>query len=170
MALLLCLALLWVGLALAQSGESLAPFTNTDVPLYGTPTPINKPTAGPSAKVAPNGTMTMVFRPQFTVPATADEGATLIANIYDPAAIDAQTVCPGYTGLNFKRTVNGLTATLTLAGAHCNVYGNDVDSLNLTVEYQSDSRLAVNIKSTYLDASNWSQQPGRCRPRLVLEQ
>jgi hypothetical protein len=40
---------------------------------------------------------------------------------------------------------DGLTAVLTLAGKPCNVYGNDVDVLNLRVEYQSENRLAVQI-------------------------
>jgi alpha-glucosidase len=103
-----------------------------------------------------NGTPTS-FRPVFTIPASADVGADVIANIEDPQAVNAQDVCPGYKASQLKETDRGLSAVLSLAGAPCNVYGNDIDSLLLKVEYQSDSRLAVNIRPTYLDASNTSQ-------------
>lgn len=54
------------------------------------------------------------------------------------------------------RTPYGLTALLSLAGDACNVYGTDVDALNLTVEYQSGDRLHVEITPTYIDSSNSS--------------
>ena len=114
------------------------------------------PSAG-SATIAPSGTATTAFRPIFTVPGAADTGATLLPNIYDPNATDAQTACPGYTVSNVARTQFGLTAILTLAGPACNVYGTDIKALNLTVEYQSADRLSVNIVPAYLDASNTSQ-------------
>lgn len=113
------------------------------------------PTAG-SATIAPSGTATTTFRPIFTVPAAAGLGAALLPNINDPNAVDAQTVCPGYVGSNVLRTPYGLTATLTLAGPACNVYGTDVETLNLTVEYQSADRLSVNIVPAFVDASNSS--------------
>ena len=148
--------LLWGSNESAQgSGETEAPVPTFLASILGTPASKDMSTVGPSATVVLSGTTT-VFRPQFTVPASADEGAVLIANIFDPTAADAQTVCPGYKGSKVKRTVNGLTATLTLAGAPCNAYGNDIESLNLTVEYQANDRLAVNIKPTYLDSSNSS--------------
>ena len=128
-------------------GVDPAPFTTTAQELS---------TAGPSITVAPSGTNTRVFEPRFTVPAEADVGAVLIPNVADPQAVDVQSVCPGYKGSNVVRTQNGLTATLTLAGEACNVYGNDVDVLNLTVEYQAKDRLWVNIIPAYLDASNTS--------------
>jgi alpha-glucosidase len=103
-----------------------------------------------------NGTPTS-FRPVFTIPASADQGVDVIPNIEDPQAVDAQTVCPGYKASQLKQTDRGLTAVLSLAGKPCNVYGNDIESLQLKVEYQSDSRLAVNIIPTYLDSSNSSQ-------------
>lgn len=99
---------------------------------------------------------TSSFRPIFTVPAEADASAPLLPNIYDSEAVDAQTVCPGYTASNVQRTPYGMTAQLSLAGAACNVYGTDVDFLNLTVEYQSYDRLHVEITPTYLDATNSS--------------
>lgn len=45
--------------------------------------------------------------------------------------------CPGYTASNVVQTDAGLTASLTLAGAGCNVYGYDLPDLTLLVEYQT---------------------------------
>ena len=109
--------------------------------------------AGPTADVS--GTPTS-FRKIFTVPSAADVGATLIPNVQDPQAVDAQTVCPGYKALNVLCNDLGFTATLKLAGKGCNVYGNDIEILNLTVEYQSAQRLAVRITPAVIDASNQS--------------
>ena len=97
-----------------------------------------------------------VYRPIFTVPASADFGAMVIPNTEDPQAKDAQDVCPGYTASSVTRNPLGLTATLTLAGAACNVYGNDIVTLNLTVQYQSADRLAIRITPAIVDASNSS--------------
>jgi alpha-glucosidase len=93
---------------------------------------------------------------QFTIPGNADAGAHLIANIDDPEAVDAQSVCPGYKASNVKESSRGLTATLKLAGKPCNVYGTDVDSLDLSIEYLADDRLNVQLVPTYLDSSNSS--------------
>ncbi|KAL8828655.1 MAG: hypothetical protein Q9170_006504, partial [Blastenia crenularia] len=97
------------------------------------------------------------FRPIFTVPTEADLGAPLLPNINDPNATDAQTACPGYNATNVKRTAYGLTATLILAGPSCNVYGTDIESLNLTIEYQSADRLCVQVVPTYIGPLNSSQ-------------
>ena len=101
-------------------------------------------------------TQTESFRPLFTIPTDVDNGAMLIPNINDPEAVDAQSVCPGYKGSDVVRTDSGLTARLTLAGKACNVYGNDVETLSLTVEYQSADRLSVNIHPTNIDSKNSS--------------
>ena len=122
----------------------------------GTQAKTTLPTAG-TATVARSGTQTSTFRPIFTVPAAADVGAVLLPNIKDPQAVNAQTVCPGYKGSNVRRTSNGLTATLKLAGPACNVYGTDVEQLKLTVEYQSSDRLSVNILPAHLDAKTSKQ-------------
>ena len=90
------------------------------------------------------------FRPVFTIPASADVGADVLPNIQDPQAVNAQDVCPGYKASELKETDGGISAVLTLAGAPCNVYGNDVDVLNLKVEYQSNNRLAVSIEPVYI--------------------
>lgn len=103
-----------------------------------------------------NGVATS-YRPIFTVPTEADNGVSLIANLKDPEAVDAQSVCPGYKGSDVIRTASGLTATLKLAGKACDVYGTDVETLNLTVEYQSADRLAIKISPAFLDSSNASR-------------
>ena len=109
------------------------------------------PEASPSAKL--NTDLASPSR----VPSAIDFGANLIPNIQDPQGKDAQEVCPGYIASNVARNSLGLTATLTLAGEACNVYGNDISSLNLTVQYQSVDRLAVRITPTIIDLSNSSQ-------------
>ena len=45
--------------------------------------------------------------------------------------------CPGYKASNVKTTSSGLTADLSLAGRACNVYGDDLTSLKLSVVYES---------------------------------
>ncbi|KAL6713826.1 hypothetical protein ACLMJK_008320 [Lecanora helva] len=112
------------------------------------------PTAAPSS-VDINGTPTS-FREIFTVPSAADFGANLIPNIEDPQAQNAQDVCPGYKATEVERNSLGLTATLTLAGQACSAYGNDIDTLSLTVQYQSADRLAVRITPAVIDSSNSS--------------
>lgn len=93
----------------------------------------------------------------FTVPSDAQNGASILPNIKDPEAVDAQSVCPGYSASNVVRTFSGLTATLKLAGTACNLYGTDIETLNLTVEYQSADRLAVKISPAVIGSSNASQ-------------
>jgi alpha-glucosidase len=108
---------------------------------------------------------------QFTVPAAADVGAQLIANIDDPSAVNAQTVCPGYTASDVHNTRYGFAATLKLAGQACNAYGTDVESLNITVEYQSEDRLNIQIVPTHVDASNasWYILPENLVPKPGVE-
>ncbi|KAL2812415.1 glycosyl hydrolases family 31-domain-containing protein [Aspergillus granulosus] len=95
--------------------------------------------------------------PQYTLSASVNEAPPVVPNIRDPLAVDAQTVCPGYVASNVKQTASGLTASLSLAGNACNVYGTDIDSLNLTVEYQTTDRLYVGIIPTYIGAGNETQ-------------
>lgn len=106
---------------------------------------------------------------QFTVPASADVGQTLLPNINDPEAVDAQTVCPGYTASNVQTSDTGLTADLNLAGAGCRVYGNDVENLTLTVEYQDTGRLNVEIQPRYTGPENqtWFLLPEEIVPKAA---
>jgi alpha-glucosidase len=93
---------------------------------------------------------------QFTVPSSADDGVTLLANIDDPSAPNAQLLCPGYRASSLKTSSTGLTAHLSLAGSACNVYGTDIHDLDLTVEYQTNSRLHINIRPSHITSHNQS--------------
>ncbi|PVI03222.1 glycoside hydrolase family 31 protein [Periconia macrospinosa] len=117
------------------------------------------------------GNTTTSFRPTFTIPASADKGADLLPNIKDPEAVNAQDVCPGYKATQVEENERGITAVLRLAGDPCNVYGTDVEVLNLKVEYQADDRLAVSIQPSNIDASNssWFITPEDIAPRPKLE-
>lgn len=113
---------------------------------------------------------TTSFRAIFTVPAEAQNGLPVLPNINDPQAANAQDVCPGYTASNVVRTPYGLTADLSLAGSACNVYGTDVEALNLTVEYQSSDRLHIEITPAYVDSSNssWYVLPEALVPKPTI--
>lgn len=110
-----------------------------------------------TARALAEDVTTTSSKPVFTVPSDAQNGAPILPNIKDPEAVDAQSVCPGYSASNVVRTISGLTATLKLAGTACNLYGTDIETLNLTVEYQSADRLAVKISPAVIDSSNASQ-------------
>ncbi|KAJ5151580.1 hypothetical protein N7492_009875 [Penicillium capsulatum] len=94
---------------------------------------------------------------QFTIPAADYEASPVLPTIQDPKAVDPQAVCPGYVATHVRQSRHGLTASLVLAGDACNAYGTDIQSLNLTVEYQTTNRLHVGIAPTYLGASNMTQ-------------
>lgn len=114
----------------------------------------------------------VTYSPKFTIPASSDSGANLLPNIKDPIAIDAQVVCPGYTASNVARNAYGFSASLTLAGPACNVYGTDVDHLSLNVQFQNADRLSVLITPTTVDASNssWYILPETLVPRPSLDE
>lgn len=100
---------------------------------------------------------TITYSPQFTPPASIDQSANLLPNVDDPSAPNAQDVCPGYRASNVQRTAYGFNATLTLAGDACNVYGTDIEQLLLSVDYQTKSRLNVNIRPLYITSENETQ-------------
>ncbi|CRG90688.1 alpha-glucosidase [Talaromyces islandicus] len=91
-----------------------------------------------------------------TLPPGANTVQTLLPNIEDPNAVSAQVVCPGYTATNLQTSSHGITATMLLAGNVCNAYGTDVDSIDLTVEYQANHRLNIELVPSNLDSSNQS--------------
>ncbi|KAI8945447.1 glycoside hydrolase family 31 protein [Xylaria longipes] len=84
------------------------------------------------------------------------DDVAVMPNIYDPKAVDPQSVCPGYKVLNVAQTPLGLTADLILAGDPCNVYGTDVGALSLIVEYQAADRLHIEILPKYIGQTNQS--------------
>lgn len=112
---------------------------------------------------------TTSFRAIFTVPTDADVGQPVIPNIQDPQAVDVQTVCPGYTASNVQTSDTGLTADLDLAGADCSVYGNDVQNLTLTIQYQDTGRLNIQIQPRFIGPENetWFILPEELVPKPV---
>lgn len=108
----------------------------------------------------------------YTLPPSVEKGAKLLPNILDPKAVDPQDVCPGYKGSNVQETERKITADLTIAGQACNVYGNDIADLTLTVEYQSDSRLHIEITPKYIGADNssWFILPEALIPKPEAEE
>ncbi|KAI9504988.1 glycoside hydrolase family 31 protein [Coemansia spiralis] len=56
--------------------------------------------------------------------------------------------CPGYTITSKQSTAGGFTVNLELAGAPCNIYGNDILSLNLQVTFDTQNRLHLHIQDT----------------------
>ena len=107
-----------------------------------------------STSAATSTATTTSWREIFTIPAAADEGKTLLPNVLDPDAVDAQSDCPGYTASDLQNSSIGFTAYLNLAGSACNVYGTDVENLTLTVEYQTTDRLHVEIQPRYIGPEN----------------
>lgn len=103
-----------------------------------------------SSPVATIAGQVVTYSPQYTIPASVDDGAPLIPNIIDPQAVNAQSVCPGYKASNLVQNDLGFNAQLTLAGPACNVYGTDVEQLNLTVQYQDGDRLSVYIRPSHV--------------------
>jgi alpha-glucosidase len=81
---------------------------------------------------------------------------SLTPTILDPTAPDPQA-CPGYKASNVVNGSQGFTADLTIAGANCQAYGNDIADLTLEVSYQAKSRLNVRIYPKYLGAQNTTQ-------------
>jgi len=58
-----------------------------------------------------------------------------------PTKLDA---CPGYHATNVKTNGGELTADLILAGSACNIFGEDLERLSLSVVYET-SMVARNI-------------------------
>lgn len=56
------------------------------------------------------------------------------ATFVDPSILEA---CPGYAASNVKVRHDGLSADLVLGGTPCNVFGNDVKKLSLSVTYET---------------------------------
>lgn len=91
------------------------------------------------------------------LPSSINYAPSLTPAIKDPTAPTAQAICPGYRASNVQESDTGVTADLTLAGQACNAYGTDIEDLTLTVEYQSQDRLAVRISPKYITAENETQ-------------
>jgi alpha-glucosidase len=115
----------------------------------------------------PGASQTAGHSPVFTLPASADVGKNVLPNINDPHAVDPQTACPGYKASNVQNTKDGFTADLDLAGPACNVYGNDVKHLALSVEVQAKDRVHIEIRPRDIGPENetWFLLPEELVPR-----
>lgn len=80
---------------------------------------------------------------------------SLTPTIYDETAPDAQG-CPGYTASNVANSKSGFTADLTIAGANCQAFGNDIADLVLEVNYQAKERLNVRMYPKNISPANSS--------------
>ncbi|GAB7358215.1 hypothetical protein MBLNU230_g0367t1 [Neophaeotheca triangularis] len=81
---------------------------------------------------------------------------SLTPTVRDPTAPEPQD-CPGYKASNVADTAQGFTADLTMAGAACQAFGNDIADLVLNVEYQTRDRLNVQIYPRNVAPSNYTQ-------------
>ena len=98
-----------------------------------------------------------------TVPVELSIGVKQLPNIHNDSAVDANVVAKGYSLVNVSLTARGLTGILKLKEA-TNIYGYDFEYLNLSVEYQSDTRLNVHIEPTDLTDVLF------CQKNLLLNQ
>lgn len=78
--------------------------------------------------------MAVLSKPFFLLGLLGVAAATLV----DPATLDA---CPGYKASNVKDDGSTLTADLSLAGTACNVFGSDIQELQLQVTYETGKTL-----------------------------
>ena len=60
--------------------------------------------------------------------------ASVSAIQVDPSVLDA---CPGYSATNIKTRNDGLTVDLVLLPNPCNVFGDDIPDLSLSVIYET---------------------------------
>ena len=78
--------------------------------------------------------------------------STVSATYVDPNVLDA---CPGYKATDVISKGSSLTANLVLAGAPCNVFGNDTEKLKLEVTYETSKirgiNTALNLPNSSLD-------------------
>ena len=98
-----------------------------------------------------------------TVPTELTLGVKQVPNILNDTAVDANVAAKGYSLVNVTLTGRGLTGILKLKEA-TNIYGYDFEYLNLSVEYQSDTRLNVHIEPTDLTDVLF------CQKNLLLNQ
>ena len=75
--------------------------------------------------------------------------AVSAANV-DPATLDA---CPGYNATDVATTESGLAATLSLAGPACNVFGNDIETLQLNVTYETGRHQSHFCANQFVDVA-----------------
>lgn len=71
-------------------------------------------------------------------------GTLILASTVLPReSIDPLKKCPGYEASNVVVTSSGLTADLSIAGPACNAYGDDLESLSLTVVHENSLSILI---------------------------
>jgi len=80
----------------------------------------------------------------------------------DPALLDA---CPGYNATSVEIDGPTLTAKLVLAGAPCNVFGDDIEVLDLKVVYETGRTLPQGGRVAFPTDTHSSH---RCAPTHPL--
>lgn len=68
------------------------------------------------------------------------------ATFLSPAILDS---CPGYSASNVRTSHDGLTADLVLNAMPCNVFGNDIEKLSLSVVYETGGPIMFSSKDSY---------------------
>lgn len=80
-------------------------------------------------------------------------GAVYVGSVFGAAIQRSEHAtresCPGYAVSNVETTATGMTASLTLAGQACNVYGNDVHDLRLMVNYDAGISPSFLLRDIY---------------------
>lgn len=71
------------------------------------------------------------FPPTPALSASVNYAPSVLPNVQDPTAPNAQSECPGYVASNVQESSTGVTADLTLAGEPCNVYACSVPCVDL---------------------------------------
>ena len=122
---------------------------------------LHSASAQTQTSTATTSSTSSAYRELFSIPSSADDGQPVLPTVENPQAVDAQTVCPGYKAANVQQQQYGVTAILALAGPACNTYGNDINTLDLTVQQQSADRLNIEIKPSYIGSNNatWFEPP-----------
>lgn len=78
---------------------------------------------------------------------------TILTNLLVATLVAAQRACPGYRAADVTQSSSGLTANLYLAGSACNVFGQDLPNLTLTVEYQT-GKICVPLSKRYMETDS----------------
>ena len=68
-----------------------------------------------------------------------------------PGKLKTVDDCPGYTASNIRKSDVGITADLKLAGAACDIYGNDLVKLKFEASYQTGKSTRSNLIGTRRD-------------------
>ncbi|KAJ1837479.1 hypothetical protein LPJ57_011411, partial [Coemansia sp. RSA 486] len=89
----------------------------------------------------------MRIRPIATVLALCISSSGLVlAGKQQGADAGVKDKCPGYKVEHFGKVKHGFDATLELAGTPCNIYGKDIQSLILSVRFDTKDRLHVHVR------------------------